>query len=92
MNDTEVRHLVESVIHRVAPEADLSRVPPGADFREELELDSIDFLALVDELHERTGVDIPERDYPELSSIDGCVAYLTAHLPVSRLFENLRGS
>ena len=78
MNDTELRQLVESVIHRVAPEADLSRLPPGVDFREELEIDSMDFLTLVDELHERTGVDIPERDYPQLASVDGCVAYLAA--------------
>ncbi len=67
---------VESVIHRVAPEADIGRIPPGADFREALEIDSMDFLILVDELHARTGVDIPERDYPTLASIDGCVAYL----------------
>ena len=81
MNDTEVRELVESVIHRVAPEADLSRLSPAVDFREELEIDSMDFLILVDELHERTGVDIPERDYPQLSSVDGCVAYLAGRRP-----------
>ena len=51
---------------------------PGADFREALEIDSMDFLILVDELHERTGVEIPERDYPQLASIEGCVAYLAA--------------
>jgi acyl carrier protein len=78
MNDTDLRHLVEAAIHRVAPEVDIARVPPGADFREELEIDSMDFLTYVDELHERTGIDIPERDYPSLASIDGCVAYLAA--------------
>jgi acyl carrier protein len=78
MNDSEVRRLVESVIHRVAPEADFSRISSGADFREELEIDSIDFLAILDDLHQRTGVDIPERDYRELASIDGCVAYVAA--------------
>lgn len=78
MNDNDTRHLIEAVIHRVAPEADLSRVSPTADFREALEIDSMDFLILVDELHDRTGIDIPERDYPELASIDGCVAYVTA--------------
>jgi len=79
MNDTQLRELVASVIHRVAPEADLSRLAPGGDLRDELEIDSMDFLIMVDELHERTGLDIPERDYPQLSSIDGCVAYLAAH-------------
>jgi acyl carrier protein len=79
--DTELRQLVESVIRRVAPEADLGRLSPAVDFRDELEIDSIDFLILVDELHERTGVDIPERDYPQLSTVEGCVAYLAARLP-----------
>ena len=77
------RQIVESVIHSVAPEADLDRVSPAVDFREELEIDSVDFLVLVDELHERTGVEIPERDYPQLSTIDGCVAYLAARWPAS---------
>ena len=81
MNDTELRQLVESVIHRVAPEADLGWLSPAVDFRDELEIDSMDFLILVDELHERTGIDIPERDYPQLSTVDGCVAYLAARLP-----------
>jgi len=79
MNQTDARQLVETVIHRVAPEADISQLSPGVDFREELEIDSMDFLILVDELHDRTGIDIPERDYPQLSSIEGCVAYLAAH-------------
>jgi acyl carrier protein len=83
MNDTELRQVVESVIHRVAPEADLEHVDPKADFRELLEIDSMDFLILVDELHERTGVEIPERDYPQLASIEGCVAYLTSRCPTS---------
>jgi acyl carrier protein len=81
MNDFELRQIFESVIHPVAPEADLGRLSPAVDFRDELEMDSMDFLIVVDELHERTGVDIPERDYPQLSTVDGCVAYLTARLP-----------
>jgi acyl carrier protein len=78
MNQADVRHLVEAAIHHVAPEADLSSVDTAVDLRDELDIDSMDFLNLVDELHDRTGVDIPERDYPSVSSIDGCIAYLTA--------------
>jgi acyl carrier protein len=78
MNETDVRHLVETAIHHVAPEADLASVDSAADLRDELDIDSMDFLNLVDELHDRTGVDIPERDYPVVSSIDGCIAYLIA--------------
>jgi acyl carrier protein len=78
MNETDVRHLVEAAIHHVAPEVDISSVDTAADLRDELDIDSMDFLNLVDELNDRTGVDIPERDYPFVSSIDGCIAYLAA--------------
>jgi len=46
--------------------------------QEALDLDSIDFLNLVIALHERTGLEIPEKDYPQLATLDGCVAYLAA--------------
>jgi acyl carrier protein len=81
MNDSDVRALVHAAIHRVAPEANLDSVPPGGDFREALDIDSMDFLNFVDDVHARTGIDVPERDYPSLASIDGCVAYLTERWP-----------
>jgi len=61
----------------VAPEADLDSVGPDETMQEALDLDSIDFLNFVTGLHERTGLEIPERDYPELSTVEGCVRYLT---------------
>ena len=52
---------------------------PGETLQEALDLDSIDFLNLVVGLTESTGIEIPERDYPQLSTLDGAVAYLTSH-------------
>ncbi len=49
-----------------------------ADLRETLDLDPMDFMNLVIGLHERTGVDIPDADYPQLFTLDGAVAYLAA--------------
>ena len=49
-----------------------------ADLREELDIDSMDFLNFVIGLHERTGIDVPERDYPKLATLAGCVSYLSA--------------
>ncbi len=68
------------MIGDVAPEADLDSVGPDETLQKALDLDSIDFLNFVTGLHERTGLEIPERDYPELSTVDGCVRYLTTSL------------
>jgi len=78
MTDDEARQLMRSVLNEVAPEADLDAVGAGETLQEALDLDSIDFLNFVVGLHERTGIEIPERDYPQLSTVEGCVAYLAA--------------
>jgi acyl carrier protein len=51
-------------------------VRPGADLREELDIDSMDFLRAVVQIDERLGVAVPEADYPLIRTLDGCVAYL----------------
>jgi acyl carrier protein len=50
----------------------------GGVWDEQLDIDSMDFLNLIVALHERTGIEIPERDYPKLSTLDAAVAYLLA--------------
>lgn len=79
MTDAGARDAVARVLAQIAPEAELDLVDPAADLRSELDLDSIDFLNLVEGLKEETGVEIPESDYAEVRSLDGLVAYLTAH-------------
>ncbi len=64
----------------IAPEADFDNLSPDADLRDELDLDSLDFLNFVTGMHDRTGVEVPERDYPKLLSLDACVLYLDAAL------------
>jgi acyl carrier protein len=80
VNDAELRAVVRSALGEIAPEADLASLPTDAELREELELDSMDFLNFVTALHEQTGVDVPEREYPHLVSIDACVEYLARRL------------
>jgi acyl carrier protein len=80
VNDEELRVVVRSVLSQIAPEIDTDSLAGDADLREELEIDSMDFLTFVTALHERTGVDVPERDYPGLASVDSCVAYLAGRL------------
>jgi acyl carrier protein len=74
--DAGTRLIVESVLHRIAPE--LEHIDGTADLQADLDLDSMDFLNFVTALHEETGVEIPERDYPQVATVEGCVAYLEA--------------
>ncbi|MGE0224736.1 MAG: acyl carrier protein [Acetobacteraceae bacterium] len=76
MNDADARALIISVLSDIAPEADFDALPGKAVLRDELDLDSMDFLNFVTGLHERTGRDIPEADYPLLATMDGAIAYL----------------
>ena len=78
----EPTSLILASIAEVAPDADLSAIDPTADLTEQLELDSMDFLNIVVAVNEATGVEIPERDYPELSTLDRFAAYLADRLPV----------
>lgn len=74
------RTAVISSLAVIAPETDFDRLASDADLRDELDLDSMDFLNFVIELHNRTGVEVPERDYPRMLTLDACVHYLDAAL------------
>jgi acyl carrier protein len=74
----EILRAVRAALGDIAPEADLGRLAPGAELREELDLDSMDFLRFVQRVAEATRVEVPEADYAKLATLDGCVAYLAA--------------
>ena len=81
MTHDELRRIVLEELCNIAPEIEPDEVDPGADLREELDIDSMDFLNLVVALHERLKVDIPEADYGKLASIDAAVGYLSERIP-----------
>lgn len=76
MTDEELRELVITVVCDVAPDISPNEVQGDTNLREELELDSMDFLNFAIALHDRLGVDIPETDYPQLVTLNGAVGYL----------------
>ena len=78
MNREAIRAAVLAELAEVAPEAELDRLEPGAELREVLDLDSIDFLRFVQRLAATTGVEVPESDYAQLATLEGVVAYLAA--------------
>ena len=79
MNEQDARAAVRAALGKVAPEVELDDVDGDARLRQDLELDSLDFLRLVETIDEGTGVDIPERDYPAVATVDGLISYLAAH-------------
>jgi acyl carrier protein len=81
MTPDGARSLLAGLLHQIAPEVDLDDVDSDADLQEEVDLDSMDFLNLVTALHDATGLDVPERDYPSLSTVNGFVAYVVANAP-----------
>ena len=80
MTDTEIRTVVLRVLGEIAPEVALDQIDPTVDLREQLDIDSMDMLNWVVGVHEQLGVDIPEADYPQLATLNGCVAYLRARV------------
>jgi acyl carrier protein len=76
MNDTDLKQIVMEAILEIAPEADFETLDPNDGLREQLDLDSMDFLNVVIGLHEALGVDIPEADYPKLFTLTSAISYL----------------
>jgi acyl carrier protein len=71
-----LRAAVARVITEVAPDVDASELRDETRLREDLDLDSLDFLDVVSGVHEATGVEIPERDYERLTTLEAFVDYL----------------
>lgn len=78
MNEKEIRAAVLKALTSVAPNVDTDAIDPAVNFRDQFDFDSMDYLNFVITLNEALGVNIPEIDYPKLSSLDGSVAYLKA--------------
>ncbi len=80
MTPQQAQELIEHALLQVAPDADLGSLPPDADFREVLELDSLDFLTYVEKLSEAGGYRIEEDDYPAFTTVAGGAKFLAAHV------------
>ena len=76
MTKDDIRDAVKDILSEIAPDEDLSDLKDDVAFRDQLELDSMDFLDIVMELRKRYRVQIPEEDYPQLASMNSTVEYL----------------
>ena len=76
MTREEVRRAVVNILEDIAPDEDLSSIKDDVPLREQMDLDSMDFLDIVMELRKRFNIEVPESDYQELVSMDSCIQYL----------------
>jgi acyl carrier protein len=77
MNQEQVRQVVLNIISDIAPDEDMTTLKDEVSLREQLDLDSMDFLDIVMELRKRHKVEVPAEDYPKLATMASCVSYLT---------------
>ncbi len=78
MTREELRSHALEALGEIAPEADLGALRDDVEIRDQLDLDSMDFLNFLVAVHQRTGVEIPEADYGKLATLGQLVAYLAS--------------
>lgn len=79
MTEQEILDRVFGALKCVAPEIDDRRIDPDKLLRDQVEINSMDFLNFVNALSTAFEIDIPEDVYPRLASISGCARYIKAH-------------
>ncbi len=80
MTRQDIADAIIEIITDIVPDEDCSSLNPDEKLRDQLDLDSMDFLDIVMELRKRYNVEVPESDYPQLASLTSCIDYLEPHL------------
>jgi acyl carrier protein len=80
MTMDDITNVLLEIIRDIDDEADLENLNPSEALRDQLDLDSMDFLDIVMELRKRYQIQIPEADYPQLATLESCVNYLVPRL------------
>jgi acyl carrier protein len=76
MTKEQIKDTILEIIAQIIPDEDLSNLKGDTPIREQVELDSMDFLDIIMELRKRYGIEVPEDDYMQLNTLDSSVAYL----------------
>jgi acyl carrier protein len=80
MNDTApLKDTICKLILNIAPEVDISELDPNEDMRDELDLDSMDFMRLLEAIEKNMGVSIPQSDYKQVSTLQTMAEYISAN-------------
>ena len=78
MDDATLKQTVLAALCRIAPEVEPDMIAPRQRLRDQVDLDSMDWLGFLVGLHRQLGVDIPETDYAKLVTLDDLLEYLAA--------------
>jgi acyl carrier protein len=76
MTPDQAQHVIAEALAQIAPDVDIGRLTPDTDLRDDLGLDSLDFLRFVEILSQRTGMQIAEDDYPHLATLASATKFL----------------
>ena len=76
MNEAEIRTVALSVLKYIAPEIEEDELRDDRPLRNQVDLDSMDWLNFLLGLHRELKVEIPEADYANLVTLNDVTAYL----------------
>ena len=82
-SEAQIKEVVLRVLNGIAPEVDIDSIHPNRDLRDQIDIDSVDFLNFVIGLHNNFGIDIPDADIPKLASLNSCIGYLLSRVKQS---------
>ena len=71
-----IKHTALDIISKIAPEADMACLDPNLRFRDQFDFDSVDFMNFALVLQIQINMEIPEEDYPQLATLQGCISYI----------------
>ena len=80
MTEAEIKQVVREALSNVAPEVDFNAIDPAKDLRDQIDIDSVDFLNFVIGLHKELNIEIPDADVAKLTTLNGCVVYLMSRV------------
>ena len=82
MTQDEIKDIVMNTLNKIAPELEDQVIDSNVNFRDQFDFDSVDFLNFVISLQKKINVDVPEIDYPKLSSLTGCITYFESKIGI----------
>ena len=92
MDEHKIRQIIFATLRTIAPEVTPEEIAANEPLRDQVDLDSMDFLNFLIGLHEKLGVDIPEADYAKLVTLDDLVSYLKAKVDQRGALPEAKGS
>jgi len=82
-SEAQIKEVVLRVLNGIAPEVEIDAIDPRRDLRDQMDIDSVDFLNFVIGLHKDLGIEIPDADIPKLASLNSCIGYLLSRVKQS---------